>query len=114
MANAEKLPFKDGQFGAVFSLSVLHATDLLKSMPEVKRVLAPDGLAFVYIYGDTKFADGKVEKFITVEGYLQLAKSLSLEVLDFYDEQEKDFDEFGEKHLILVSLLQKGSEEEPK
>ena len=34
-------------------------------------------------------------------------------MLDFYSEQEKTFDEFGEKHLIIVSLLQKGSEEEP-
>ncbi|MBA7588976.1 Ubiquinone biosynthesis O-methyltransferase, mitochondrial [subsurface metagenome] len=107
VANAEKLPFKDGQFGAVFTLSVLHATKLAKSLPEVNRVLKKDGLAFVYLYGDTEFAGGKREEVIAVDKYLELLKALGFTVLDFYDEQEKDFDEFGEKHLIIVSLLQK-------
>lgn len=114
VANAEKLPFDDSQFEAVFSLSVLHATKLEKSLTEVNRVLEKDGMAFVYIYGDTQFAGGKQEEVITVDKYLELLKALNFTVLDFYDEQEKDFDEFGEKHLIIVSLLQKGSEEEPK
>ncbi len=110
VANAEALPFEDGQFESVFSLSVLHATDLQKSMPEVKRVLASEGLAFIYLYGDTQFADGKVEKVISIDDYLLLVKSLNLTVLDIYSEQEDDFDEFGEKHLIIVSLLQKAGE----
>jgi len=112
VANAEKLPFDDGQFESVFSLSVLHATDLQKSMPEVNRVLKKDGLAFVYIYGDTQFADGKRDEVITEDGYLELAKGLNFTVLDIYTEQEKNFDEFGEKHLIIVSLLKKAGEPE--
>jgi len=110
VANAEKLPFDDGQFESVFSLSVLHATDLQKSMPEVNRVLKTDGLAFVYIYGDTQFADGKREEVITEDGYLGLVKGLNFTVLDIYTEQEESFDEFGEKHLIIVSLLKKAGE----
>ena len=109
-ANAEKLPYDDGQFQAVFSLSVLHATKLEKSLPEVARVMEKDGLAFVYLYGDTEFADGKVEQVTTVDKYLELLKASNFEVLDFYSEQEEDFDEFGEKHLILVSLIQKTGE----
>lgn len=112
VANAEKLPFKDDEFDSVFSLSVLHSTKLKKSLPEVNRVLADKGLAFIYLYGDTEFADGKVEKVISVDDYVKLVESLGFTMLDFYDEQEADFDEFGEKHLMLVSLLQK--EGEPK
>lgn len=110
VANAEKLPFDDGQFGAVFSLSVLHSTKLEKSLPEVNRVLEKDGLAFVYLYGNTEFADGKREEVIAVDKYLELLKALNFTVLDFYSEQEDYFDEFGEKHLIIVSLLQKAGE----
>uniref|UniRef100_A0A6M3KVV8 Putative portal protein n=1 Tax=viral metagenome TaxID=1070528 RepID=A0A6M3KVV8_9ZZZZ len=110
VANAEKLPFKDGEFDAMFSLSVLHATKLSKSLPEVNRVLADNGLAFVYIYGDTEFANGQREEVITADKYLELVKALNFIVLDFYSEQETQFDEFGEKHLILVSLLQKAGE----
>lgn len=110
VANAEKLPFKDGQFEAVFSLSVLHATKLEKSLPEVNRVLEKDGLAFVYLYGDTEFAGGKREEVIAVDKYLELLKALNFTVLDFYSEQEDSFDEFGEKHLIIVSLLLKEGE----
>lgn len=110
VANAEELPFEDGEFGAVFSLSVLHATELKKSMAEVSRVLKENMPAFVYIYGDTQFADGKREEVITVDGYVKLVESLNFKVLDFYDEQEETFDEFGEKHLIIVSLLQKVGE----
>lgn len=110
VANAEKLPFKDGEFESMFSLSVLHATNLAKSLPEVNRILEKDGLAFVYLYADTEFASGKREEVITVDKYLELLKALNFAVLDFYSEQEKDFDEFGEKHLIIVSLLQKAGE----
>ena len=110
VSNAEKLPFDDGQFESVFSLSVLHATDLQKSIPEVHRVLIDKGLAFIYIYGDTQFADGKREIVTTVDEYLELVKAAGFTVLDFYSEQEDSFDEFGEKHLIIVSLLQKGGE----
>ena len=112
VANAEKLPFKDGEFEAMFSLSVLHATKLEKSMLEVNRVLADKGLAFIYIYGDTEFADGKRDEVIAVDKYLELVKGLNFTVLDVYSEQEEDFDEYGEKHLIIVSLLQKAGEPE--
>lgn len=106
-ANAEELPFKDGEFDAVFSLSVLHSTKLTKSVPEVNRMLSENGLAFIYIYGDTQHADGKQEEVITVDKYLELLKTLNFTVLDFYSEQEEKFDEFGEKHKLLVALLQK-------
>lgn len=111
VANVEKLPFNEASFGAVFTLSVLHSTDLGKSLPEVARVLRPEGVAFIYIYGDTQFKDGsKKEDTIAWSDYLTKLKSLDFNLLKSYTEQEDEFDEFGEKHRIFVVLLQKVSE----
>jgi ubiquinone/menaquinone biosynthesis C-methylase UbiE len=48
--DAEKLVFDDGQFDFVYSLSVLHSTDLSISLAEVNRVLADDGHAVIYVF----------------------------------------------------------------
>lgn len=108
VANVEKLPFGDASFGAVFTLSVLHSTNLKKSLPEVARVLQPNGLAFIYIYGDTQFENGKEkEDTIIWSDYLTTLKSLGFKVLKSYIEQQDEFDEFGEKHRLFVVLLEK-------
>lgn len=107
VGNAEEMSFSDNQFGAVFSLSVLHSTDLSKSISEIQRVLMKKGLAFIYLYGDTQFADGKREEHITVDGWLELLKSLNFTIINFYSEQDETFDEFGEKHQLLISLIEK-------
>ncbi len=107
VANAEHLPFTEGYFDAVFSLSVLHASNLALSIPESARVLASGGLCLIYIYADTTFADGRVETYTTVDGFLDLLKTNGYEVLDFYGEQEEELDEYGEKHRILVAHLKR-------
>ena len=107
VANAEKLPFDDSSFGAYFSLSVLHSTDLTKSLPEMYRVLKSDGLAFVYIYGDTQKADGSMTDIISYDQYLTTLQGLGFEVMDSYTDQEDEFDEFGEKHRLLIVSLKK-------
>lgn len=108
VANVEKLPFEDANFGAVFTLSVLHSTDLKKSLPEVTRVLQLSGVAFIYIYGDTQFENGD-EKEVTIgwRTYLAALRELGFKILTSYVEQEDEFDGFGEKHSIFVVLLQK-------
>lgn len=108
VANVERLPFGDSSFGAVFTLSVLHSTDLKKSLPEVARVLSPKGIAFIYIYGDTQFEDGKAkEDTIKFNDYLKALEDVKLKVLKSYTEQQDKFDEFGEKHRIFVVFLEK-------
>ena len=109
VANVENLPFEDNSFGALFTLSVLHSTDLKKSLPEVARILKLDGVAFFYIYGDTQFEEDKPkEDTIKYNDYIKALKNLGFKIIESYIEQEDDFDEFGEKHRIFVVLLQKG------
>ncbi len=111
VANAEKLPFDDSSFGAVFSLSVLHSTNLKNSLPEVIRVLEADGLAFIYIYGDTQYQDDRAtEDKIKWSDYLETLKNLGFRIVKSYTEQEEKFDEFGEKHRLFVVQLQKEQE----
>ena len=108
VANAEKLPYADGDFDGVFSLSVLHSTNLAKSLSEVNRVLKPGSTAFIYIYGGTQFEDGKEsEDTIAWPDYIKLLKTSGFKVLKSYTENEKEFDELGEKHKIYVTLLEK-------
>ena len=108
VANVEKLPFEDSSFGAVFTLSVLHSTNLKKSLPEVARVLELNGVVFIYIYGDTQFENGKPkEDTIKFNDYLQTLRNEGFKVLKSYIEQEDKFDDFGEKHRIFVVLLQR-------
>lgn len=44
-ADAERLPFADGSFAAVWGNAVLHHLDLRKAGRELRRVLAPGGVA---------------------------------------------------------------------
>jgi len=111
VASVEKLPFEDAGFGAVFTLSVLHSTNLKKSLPEVYRVLTDGGVAFIYIYGDTQFKNGKkTEDTVAWKDYLKQLKTLGFKVLDSYINNEKEYDKFGEKHHIFVVLLEKVGE----
>jgi SAM-dependent methyltransferase len=44
-ADGEELPFADASFDAVWGNAILHHLDLTKAGPELKRVLAPGGVA---------------------------------------------------------------------
>ncbi len=51
VADAEVLPFADGQFDIVYSWGVLHHTpDTAKALTEAERVLAPNGQLRVMLY----------------------------------------------------------------
>ncbi|MFA5866904.1 MAG: phage portal protein [Actinomycetota bacterium] len=106
-ANAEDLPFEDGSFNALFSLSTLHASNLARSIPETARVLVNGGLMLVYIYGNTESVDSSIEFYTTADDFINLLKASGYEILDFYSEQEDEYDEAGEKHQILVALVRK-------
>jgi ubiquinone/menaquinone biosynthesis C-methylase UbiE len=44
-ADAERLPFADGAFDRIWGNAILHHLDIRKAARELRRVLAPDGLA---------------------------------------------------------------------
>lgn len=54
IGNAEKLKFENKSFDGVYSISVLHATDLNQSLKEISRVLKRDGKALLYLYEKTQ------------------------------------------------------------
>ena len=107
VAEATKLPFDDGSFDAYYSLSVLHSTDIKKSIPEAFRVLASGGVAFIYLYGNTMTEGGKTKDVIELDDYLALLRDTGFAVDDFYCEEEDDYDDYGEKHRLFVALLSK-------
>lgn len=108
LANAEFLQFPAGSFASVFSLSVLHATQLEKSLAEVYRVLRSGGFAFVHLYANTQTKAGVVGGELSVDNYIRLLKTIGFIIWDFYSEQEERFDQAGEKHRIFVAFLGKG------
>ncbi len=48
IADAERLPFKDGVFSLVYGNSILLHLDRAKAFAEIKRVLEPDGTAVFF------------------------------------------------------------------
>ncbi len=51
VGNAEALHFEDAQFDAVYSMGVLHHThDERRAIAEVRRVLHPQGTAYIALY----------------------------------------------------------------
>jgi len=107
VGNAEKLSFDDKSFDAVFTLSVLHSTTLKKSIPEIARVLKNKGTAFIYLYSNVEKIDGSITEFVKVNDFIDILKANGLKIEDIYTKAEDDFDEAGEKHLIIVAELRK-------
>lgn len=107
VGTAENLKFADGSFDSLFTLSVLHSTDMKKSIPEVYRALKAKGTALIYIYSNVEKINGTKKEFISVNEYVDLVKSKGFTLSDIYTKPEEEFDEAGEKHLIIVSEIRK-------
>jgi len=107
VGSAEKLQFKDESFAALFTLSVLHSTNIKKSIQESYRVLEKEGIAFIYIYSNVEKIDGTKNSFISVDEFIDLVKKTGFEISDIYTSSEEEYDEAGEKHSVIVSELKK-------
>lgn len=112
--NAERLQFEDNQFDAIYSLSVLHSTNLTKSIKELSRVLKEEGLGLLYLYIKTIYIDPDDEKEKRTEINFkvgELEKTFSknkLKVIDKYRDEDKDEDENGKHiHSIIVYFVRK-------
>ena len=107
--DAENLKFKDGQFEGIYSLSVLHSTDVSKSFKEVSRVLTKKGLFLCFMYLETRFQkDGKI-----IDSHESLSKiTTALEdndfkLLDLYVNMKNDEvdDEHNVPHIHSVLVI---------
>lgn len=94
VGDAEKLEFPDSKFDLVYSLSVLHTTDISKSLKEIDRVLTDNGHAVLYVLTEGKFNKNRFldtcRKYFIIE-----------------NKDEVFFKDKDEKHKALIVFLRK-------
>jgi ubiquinone/menaquinone biosynthesis C-methylase UbiE len=52
--DVENLKYEDKSFNFIYSLSVLHSTDITKSFREIRRCITDNGNAVIYVYLNEK------------------------------------------------------------
>jgi SAM-dependent methyltransferase len=107
IGNAEKLEFADVSFDGIYSVSVLHATDLNLSFREIARVLRPHGKAILYLYEKTD-KDGKEYWFMKREGVEGILLQNNFIIEDKWDFIHTGHE--GEKTTVLIYKLNKEKE----
>ena len=113
VGNAEELKYKSNAFDGVYSLSVLHSTDMTKSIAEVSRVLKSKGTLLVYLYHTTIFpkemgAETTVINFKREE-LEKLFKKNKLNRKDSWEFEVDDLKDKDEphKHKVVVYIMVK-------
>ena len=104
VGDAERLQFKDSSFDGVYSISVLHATDLKLSFKEIARVLRHKGKAIIYLYEKTN-EDGQEYWFMKREDVENLLHKNNFSIEDKWDFVHAGHQ--GEKTTVLVFKLTK-------
>jgi len=108
VGDAEKLDFKDDQFDLVYSMAVLHSTDLDKSISEVSRVLKKGGQALLFLYQKTLHEDGEDERDFKIGEIEKMFQDNGLTILDKEKGDSEDEDEDGKHtHYWVVYVLEK-------
>jgi len=102
VGDAERLQFGDSSFDGVFSISVLHATDLNLSLKEIARVLRHGGKAIIYLYEKTN-EDGQEYWFMKREDVEDLLHKNSFSIEDKWDFMHAGHQ--GEKTTVLMFKL---------
>jgi len=100
IGNVENLKYNNNYFDFVYSLSVLHSTDINKSFKEIRRVLTNDGKTVIYSYiNEEEHKRIYSEKdFIDVSSkYFKILNSSTKEVSS---------DAGGDKHTAFILELQ--------
>lgn len=127
-SSVDKIPTEDSTFDFVFCNGVLHHTNNLvyQGISEISRVLKPNGLAWIYLYGtESKYWEYcdeirerlksfPVEKFDRIlQDNLPADKKFTLLDLFYsprlYYSKEEYIKMFNENNLGLVRILERGS-----
>lgn len=114
IANAEKIPFKDGYFDSVYSAGVLHCTNLNKSLKEAVRVLKYGGAGIIHLWEKTLMVkNGKIIFQVPAEKAKNILSKLPVKILNFknnittgkidYDEGKKN----AHKHYAIIFSFKK-------
>lgn len=113
-ADAEKLPFPAGIFNNIYSIGVLHSTNLDKSFAEIARVLKPGGVALLHLWQKTQFLKTKKTEILCSPAKLKLAiKKLPFKIISFRDSVttgKTDYEEGGKnphRHFAVIVKLKK-------
>jgi ubiquinone/menaquinone biosynthesis C-methylase UbiE len=88
VGDVEKLKFPDSHFDFIYSLSVLHSTNISKSLKEIHRVLTDDGHAVLYVF------IGKGKEKVVKNHFLDVCK----EYFTVEDQEEVAFQDKEDKH----------------
>lgn len=99
LGDAENLEFSNSTFDAIYSLSVLHSTNLEKSLAEITRVLKPKGKALLYMYELVRTPTSK-HTFWTAKQIKKLIRKNKLIIDDSWTTWEKGYKE-NTKIIIL-------------
>ena len=100
--DAEDLKYKDEAFDFVYSLSVLHTTDINKSLKEIRRVLNDEGKAVIYVFIGKGRNELNPKEFISVcEKYFDLTEK----------PEEVEVQDKEEKHKALIVHLEVKNED---
>lgn len=121
VADAEKLPFKNEFFDGIYSIGVLHSTNLNKSLKEAVRVLKNGGIGIIHFWEKTFMV--KNEKFISRVSALkvkEILQKLPVKILSFennittgkidYDEGKKN----AHKHYAIIFSFKKIKKPQPE
>lgn len=112
VANVENLPFPEEHFEGVYSIGVLHSSNLQKSLKEIARVLKNGGIALLHLYQKTLFLKPqRLEKICSSEGVKTILKKLPFKILNFASDittNKIDYeDKNPHKHFALIIQLEK-------
>jgi len=114
VADAEKLPFRGESFDAVYSIGVLHCTNLNRSLEEAIRVLKTDGVGLIHLWEETLIIKtDKVKTFTTASKIRSILGKLPVKIVKFrnmvttnkvdYDKAEKN----AHKHYAVIFSFKK-------
>ena len=100
VADVEKLSFPDEHFAGVYSIGVLHSTNLQKSLKEIVRVLKKGGVGVIHLYQKTLFLKPqRLEKICSPEKVRTILKKLPFKILNFISDVTTDRIDYDEKEL---------------
>jgi ubiquinone/menaquinone biosynthesis C-methylase UbiE len=105
--DAENLKYSNDTFDGVYTLSVLHSTNLNKSFSQIHRVLKSKGICLCFLYTGTTSVDGDdLDDPLDVSNLYKVLKN-KFKIMDDYDvsQEDKIDDENNEPHIHEVKIL---------